>query len=77
MSEARLLAGDFDNAVVELWLVNWQDVAQRLLLRKGHLGEVRFGTLGFTAELRGLSYDEAWIDAAGNAGLSSAVTVYK
>ena len=56
LSEARLLAGDFDNAVVEVWLVNWQDVAQRLLLRKGHLGEVRFGTLGFTAELRGLSH---------------------
>lgn len=56
LGEARLLAGDFDNAVVELWLVNWQDVAQRLLLRKGHLGEVRFGTLGFTAELRGLSH---------------------
>ena len=56
LSETRLAAGDFDNAAVEVWLVNWQDVAQRLLLRKGNLGEVTRGTTGFTAELRGLSH---------------------
>ena len=56
LSEARLAAGDFDNAAVEVWLVNWQDVAQRLLLRKGNLGEVMRGTAGFTAELRGLAH---------------------
>lgn len=55
LSAERLRAGDFDHAAVEVWLVNWQDVSQRLLLRKGHLGEITFGTLGFTAELRGLS----------------------
>ena len=56
LSETKLAAGDFDNAAVEVWLVNWQDVAQRLLLRKGNLGEVTRGTAGFTAELRGLAH---------------------
>lgn len=56
LSEQGLLAGDFDNASVEVWLVNWQDVEQRLLLRKGNLGEVTIGSLGFTAELRGLAH---------------------
>lgn len=56
LSEQRLAAGDFDNAEVEIWLVNWQDVSQRLLLRKGNLGEVTRSSLGFTAELRGLAH---------------------
>lgn len=56
LDAARLAAGDYDNAAIEIWLVNWQDVAQRLLLRKGHLGEVTRGPLGFTAEMRGLAH---------------------
>lgn len=56
LSEAKLKAGDFDNAEIEIWRVNWQAVSQRLLLRKGHLGEVSHGDLGFTAEVRGLSH---------------------
>ena len=56
LSEARLRAGDFDGAAIEIWLVNWQDTSQRTLLRKGHLGEVSHGELGFSAELRGLTH---------------------
>ena len=56
LSEAKLRAGDYDNAAIEVWLVNWQDASQRLLLRKGHLGEVTHGDLGFTAEVRGLAH---------------------
>ena len=48
-------AGLYDRAAFTLHLVNWQDTAQRLLLRAGHLGEVTHGELGFTAELRGLA----------------------
>ena len=51
----RLRAGDFDHAAIEIWRVNWQDVSQRVLMRKGHLGEVTHGGTSFTAELRGLS----------------------
>jgi uncharacterized phage protein (TIGR02218 family) len=56
LDEAKLLAGEFDNAAFEVWLVNWQDVSQRLLLRKGNLGEVTRGEHAFTAELRGLAH---------------------
>jgi uncharacterized phage protein (TIGR02218 family) len=55
LSEERLRAGDFDGAAIEIWQANWQDVSQRVLLRKGRLGEVKRGELGFTAELRGLA----------------------
>ena len=56
LDEARLGAGDFDHAAIEVWRVNWQDVAMRVLLRKGHLGEVTIGAGGFNAEVRGLSH---------------------
>ena len=56
LDEARLIAGDFDNAVIDLWLVNWQQTAQRVLLRRGNLGEVTRGEHAFSAELRGLAH---------------------
>lgn len=56
LDEARLNAGDYDHAIVEIWRVNWQDPSQRILQRKGHLGEVSFGQGHFTAEVRGLAH---------------------
>ena len=56
LSEGRLAAGDLDGAAVELWRVNWQDVSQRVLLKRGAVGEVTRGRGFFTAELRGLSH---------------------
>jgi uncharacterized phage protein (TIGR02218 family) len=56
LSEARIAAGDFDDAEIELWRVNWQDVSQRVLLKRGSLGEVTRGANAFTAELRGLAH---------------------
>jgi uncharacterized phage protein (TIGR02218 family) len=51
----ELRLGYFDHAAIEIWRVNWQDASQRLLMRKGHLGEVTHGGTGFTAEVRGLA----------------------
>jgi uncharacterized phage protein (TIGR02218 family) len=56
LDEARLKAGDFDNAKIEIWRVNWQDPSQRILQRKGNLGEVSYGQGHFTAEVRGLAH---------------------
>lgn len=56
LSEADLAAGLFDDAEVEIWRVNWQAPAQRVLLRKGHLGEVSRGRGEFRAEVRGLAH---------------------
>ena len=54
--EADIAAGLYDNADIEIYRVNWGDPAQRLLVRKGNLGEVTRGPVGFTAEARGLSH---------------------
>jgi uncharacterized phage protein (TIGR02218 family) len=56
ISEARIAAGEFDDAEVHLWRVNWQEVSQRLLLKRGRLGEVTRGPHGFAAELRGMAH---------------------
>lgn len=56
ISENDLAAGRYDGASVEIWRVNWADVAQRVLMAKGEIGEVRRGPSGFTAELRGIAH---------------------
>lgn len=55
ISEADINAGLYDGAEVTTWLVNWQDVAARKILFKGHVGEIRRSGIGFEAELRGLT----------------------
>lgn len=55
LNEDDLAAGLFDNAIVEIWRVNWADVSQRVLMRKGTLGEVSRTGAAFTAEVRGLA----------------------
>lgn len=56
LTDADLAAGLYDNADIEIWRVNWQDTQQRVLLRKGNLGEVQRSAQGFSAEVRGLSH---------------------
>ncbi len=55
LSETALAAGDFDDAAIEIYRVNWSDSSQRVLMRKGSLGEVRRSGRAFTAEVRGLA----------------------
>lgn len=52
LNEADLLNGLYDGASVEIWLVDWSDASDRLLLDIGTIGEVRRGDLVFSAELR-------------------------
>jgi uncharacterized phage protein (TIGR02218 family) len=56
LSETGLAAGDFDDAAIEIFRVNWQDTDQRILARKGSLGEVRRTGTAFAAEVRGLAH---------------------
>jgi uncharacterized phage protein (TIGR02218 family) len=56
LSEDHLAEGLFDDARVEIFRVNWQDVTQRVLMRTGSLGEVRRAGQAFTAEIRGLAH---------------------
>ena len=55
LTEADIDAGRFDGAQVTGWLVNWQDVSQRLIEFRGSLGEIRRKGKAFEAELRGLT----------------------
>lgn len=58
LSSAGLDAGDlddgvYDDATMELFIVNWQAPDQRVLLRRGTLGEVTRADGAFSAEVRG------------------------
>ncbi len=56
INESDLAAGLYDDASIEIWRVNWSAPDQRVLMRKGSLGEVRRGRTGFQAEVRGLAH---------------------
>lgn len=56
LNEADLSAGLYDGAEVEIYRVNWADTSQRVLMRKGNLGEIRRGKTAFSAEVRGLAH---------------------
>jgi uncharacterized phage protein (TIGR02218 family) len=55
LAEKDLLAGLYDGADIEIWRVNWNSADQRVLMRKGTLGEFKRGALGFEVEVRGLA----------------------
>lgn len=56
ITEVDLLAGLWDGASVEIFEVNYADLAQgRMLLRTGTIGDVTAGRNAFTAELRSLT----------------------
>jgi uncharacterized phage protein (TIGR02218 family) len=52
ITETDILDGRWDNAEVELWRVNWADTSQRVLIRRGAIGQIRRGRLAFVAEMR-------------------------
>ncbi|MFN3615907.1 MAG: DUF2163 domain-containing protein, partial [Rubrimonas sp.] len=52
----EILDGRWDNAAVEVWRVNWANPEQRVLLRRGAIGQIRRGRLAFVAEVRSLAH---------------------
>ena len=56
ITETDILDGRWDNALVEVWRVNWSDPAQRVLMRRGAIGQIRRGRLAFVAEVRSLAH---------------------
>ncbi len=56
ITETDILDGRWDNASVEIWRVNWQNTAQRVMMRRGAIGQVRRGRLHFVAEMRSLAH---------------------
>jgi uncharacterized phage protein (TIGR02218 family) len=55
ISEADITAGRYDGAMVRIWQVRWDAVADRALQFAGSLGEITRAKGGFQAELRGLT----------------------
>ena len=56
LNEGDLAAGLYDDAAIEIWRVNWRAADQRVLMRKGNLGQVSRGKSAFQAEVRGLAH---------------------
>jgi len=56
ITETDIADGLWDNATVELWRVNWADTSQRVLMRRGAIGQIRRGRLAFVAEVRSLAH---------------------
>ena len=55
VSDEDVEAGRFDGAAVTAYLVNWQDLDQRVVLFKGQIGEITRAGGAFRAELRGIA----------------------
>ena len=56
ITETDIIDGRWDNAEVELWRVNWAEPGQRVLMRRGAIGQIRRGRLAFVAEVRSLAH---------------------
>ena len=56
ITETDILDGRWDAAEVELWRVNWQMTSQRVLLRRGAVGQIRRGRMAFVAEVRSMAH---------------------
>lgn len=51
-----LADGRYDGAIVEVFLLNWNDPESFIKLRSQEIGEVRHGDNGFEAELRSMAH---------------------
>jgi len=56
ITESDLLAGLYDYAEIEIFMVNYEDLSQgKLVVKRGRLGEVTLNAQMFHAEVRGLT----------------------
>ncbi|EBA11363.1 DUF2163 domain-containing protein [Roseobacter sp. CCS2] len=74
IAEADILAGRYDGATVQVWLVCWDDANARKTLFRGSLGEITRGAGGFEAELQGLT--EALNQTQGRSYLKTCSAVF-
>lgn len=55
VSEADILAGRFDGAILTGWQLNWANPEERIVAFRGTIGEITRAGGAFQAELRGLT----------------------
>ncbi len=56
ITETDILDGRWDNAAIEVWRANWANPDQRVLMRRGNIGQIRRGKAAFVAEVRSLAH---------------------
>lgn len=56
LTELDLAAGRYDDATVDILLVDWEDPSRSVLIDSGTLGEVRRAGAAFTAEVRSVAH---------------------
>ena len=56
ITENDIAGGLYDDADIVLYRVNWQDLSQAEVIKRGHIGEVTRGDIAFQAEFRGLAH---------------------
>lgn len=56
VEERDIAAGVYDGASVEIWLVDWSNIENRVLLDIATIGEIRRSEFSFVAELRSLAH---------------------
>lgn len=56
LAESELAKGLWDEATVEIWLVDWSNAENRVRLHAGSIGEIRRSDRAFSAELRDMSH---------------------
>ena len=56
ITEQDLAAGEYDDAEIELFWVNFEDVNMRVTIMRGSIGEVKRFETQFSAELRSLTH---------------------
>jgi uncharacterized phage protein (TIGR02218 family) len=56
LTEDDIISGEYDNAEVVIYRVNWDNVADKVLIKVGTIGEITRSDSYFKAEFRGLSH---------------------
>lgn len=56
LTESDLSNGLYDDASVEIWIVDWSNLTSRVLMDVATIGEVRRSEFSFVAELRSLAH---------------------
>lgn len=69
ITETDIARGFYSGAEIALYLVDWRDIASRVLLSRGQIGEIRRGDVAFEAEVTGFA--DRLSQPVGNAYLAS------
>lgn len=56
ITEADIALGRWDNAAITVFVVDWSNTANRVVIRQGNLGELTRGDVTVSAEIRSLAH---------------------